>query len=180
MACRNWMLAAVLVAMPAVAEDVAFEGHALQVDGSREARPILRMSGTKYSIPGSATQILGKAVQCVARQPGAITGASVDAEGGRLLADSRADYRQKGQRSVRAKLAVEAGDGNFRVVFTELATSPADARRSWTAGHAAHSCACSARKPSPSAARSSAISGSTTAACCSSIRRTKPTSILAG
>ena len=127
MACRNWVLAVMLVAMPALAEDVAFEGHTLQVDGSREARPILRMSGTKYSISGSATQILGKAVQCVARQPGAITGASVDAEGGRLLADSRADYRQKGQRSVRAKLAVEAGDGNFRVVFTELATSPADA-----------------------------------------------------
>lgn len=82
------MLAAVLVAMPAVAEDVAFEGHALQVDGSREARPILRMSGTRYSIPGSATQILGKAEQCAARQPGAITEASVDAEGGRLLARS--------------------------------------------------------------------------------------------
>ncbi len=121
------MLAAVLVAMPAVAEDVAFEGHALQVDGSREARPILRMSGTRYSIPGSATQILGKAEQCAARQPGAITEASVDAEGGRLLADSRANYRQKGQRSVRARMAVEAGDGNFRVVFTDLATSPADA-----------------------------------------------------
>jgi len=121
------MLAAVLVAMPAVAEDVAFEGHALQVDVSREARPILRMSGTRYSIPGSATQILGKAEQCAARQPGAITEASVDAEGGRLLADSRANYRQKGQRSVRARMAVEAGDGNFRVVFTDLATSPADA-----------------------------------------------------
>ena len=121
------MLAALLVAMPAVAEDVAFEGHALQVDGSREARPILRMSGTRYSIPGSATQILGKAEQCAARQPGAITEASVDAEGGRLLADSRANYRQKGQRSVRARMAVEAGDGNFRVVFTDLATSPADA-----------------------------------------------------
>ena len=121
------MLAGMLVAMPAVAEDVAFQGHVVQVDASREARPILRVGGVKYSIPGSATQILGKAEQCVARQPGAITGASVDAEGGRLLADGRANYRQKGQRSVRARMAVEAGDGNFRVVFSELATSPADA-----------------------------------------------------
>mgnify|MGYP003397913929 FL=1 len=121
------MLAGVLVAMPAVAEDVAFQGHVVQVDASREARPILRVGGVKYSIPGSATQILGKAEQCVARQPGAITGAAVDAEGGRLLADGRANYRQKGQRSVRARMAVEAGDGNFRVVFTELGTSPADA-----------------------------------------------------
>lgn len=121
------MLAAVLVAMPAMAEDVVFEGHTVQVDTSREARPILRMSGTRCSIPGSATQILGKAEQCAARQPGAITAGSVDAEGGRLLADSRANDRQKGQRSVRARMAVEAVDGKFRGVFTELATSPADA-----------------------------------------------------
>ena len=127
MACRTWMLAGMLVAIPAVAEDVVFQGHTMQVDASREARPILGVRGVKYSIPGSATQILGKAEQCAARQPGAITGASVDPDNARLVADSRANYRQKGQRSVRAKLAVEAGDGNFRVVFTELATSPADA-----------------------------------------------------
>lgn len=127
MACRTWMLAGMLVAMPAVAEDVAFEGHTLQVDGSREARPILRMSGTKYSIPGSATQIVGKAEQCAARQAGSITVESVLAESGQLLAGTRADYRQRGQRSVRARMAVEASDGSFRVVFTDLATSPADA-----------------------------------------------------
>lgn len=127
MACRTWMLAGMLVAMPAMAEDVAFQGHTVQVDATREARPILGVRGVKYSIPGSATQILGKAEQCAARQPGAITGASVDPGNARLLADSRANYRQKGQRSVRARLAVEAGDGNFRVVFTELAASPADA-----------------------------------------------------
>ena len=121
------MLAGMLVAMPAMAEDVAFQGHTVQVDATREARPILRVGGVKYSIPGSASQILGKAEQCAARQPVAITGVSVDPDNGRLLADSRANYRQKGQRSVRARMAVEAGDGNFRVVFTELATSPADA-----------------------------------------------------
>ena len=127
MACRTWMLAGMLVAIPALAEDVVFQGHTMQVDASREARPILGVRGVKYSIPGSATQILGKAEQCAARQPGAITGASVDPDNARLVADSRTNYRQKGQRSVRAKLAVEAGDGNFRVVFTDLATSPADA-----------------------------------------------------
>ena len=121
------MLAAMLVAMPAVAEDVVFEGHTLQVDGSSEARPILRMIGTKYSIPGSATQIVGKAEYCAARQPRSITVESVLAESGQLVAGARADYRHRGRRSVRAKLAFEAGDGNFRVVFTDLATSPADA-----------------------------------------------------
>ena len=127
MACRMWMLAGMLVAMPAMAEDVAFQGHTVQVDATREARPILRVGGVKYSIPGSPTQILGKAEQCAALQPGAITGASVDPDNARLVAEGRANYRQKGQRSVRARLTVEAGAGNFRVVFTELATSPADA-----------------------------------------------------
>jgi hypothetical protein len=120
------MLAGMLVAMPALAEDVAFQGHTVQVDASREARPILRLNGVRYSIPGSTTQIIGKAEQCTARQPAAITGQLVDADNARLVADSHADYRQKGRRSVRAKVAVEAGEGNFRVVFTDLATSPAD------------------------------------------------------
>jgi len=127
MACRTWMLAGMLVAMPAMAEDVAFQGHIVQVDATREARPILGVRGVKYSIPGSATQILGKAELCAARQPGAITGASVDPENARLVAESRASYRQKGQRNIKARMAVEAADGNFRVVFTELAASPADA-----------------------------------------------------
>ena len=127
MARKSWMLAGMLVAMPAVAEDVVWQGHTVQVDASREARPILRMSGVKYSIPGSATQIIGTAEQCAAGQSGAITGASREPDNGWLVADSRADYRQKGRRSVKARLAVEAGEGNFRIVFTELATSPADA-----------------------------------------------------
>ena len=127
MACRTWMLAGMLVAMPAVAEDVTFQGHSVQVDASREARPILGVRGVKYSIPGSATQILGKAGQCAARQPAAITGASLDPDNARLVADSRTTYRQKGQRIARARIAVEAGEGSFRVVFSDLATSPADA-----------------------------------------------------
>ena len=52
MGCRNWVLAGMLVAMPALAEDVVFEGHAVEVDASREARPILGMRGKRYSIPG--------------------------------------------------------------------------------------------------------------------------------
>ena len=121
------MLVGMLVAIPAMAEDVAFQGHTVQVDASREARPIQRLGGVKYSIPGSAMQILGKAEQCAARQPVAIAGASVDQDNARLVADSRANYRQNGQRILKARMAVEAGEGNFRVVFTEIAASPADA-----------------------------------------------------
>ena len=110
MASRSWVLAG----MPAMAEDVVFEGHTLEVDASREARPILGMRGTRYSIPGSVQQIVGKAEQCAARQTGALTVESTDADGGKLLASSRAEYRQKGRRSVRARMTLEAGEGNFR------------------------------------------------------------------
>ena len=127
MACRHLVLAGILVAMPAMAEDVAFQGHTVDVDATRESRPILGMRGVKYSIPGSPMQIIGKAQQCAARQAGALTLESVDADGGRLLADARAEYRQKGRRAVRARMTVEAGEGSFRVVFADLTTSPADA-----------------------------------------------------
>ena len=128
---RSWVLAGMLVAMPAQADDVAFGGRTLEVDSGRESRPILGMRGVKYSIPGSAMQIVGKAELCVASQANAISLVSVDAAGGRLLADSRAEYRQKGRRSIRARVTVEAEEGQFRVVFTGLATAQAD-----VAGHA--------------------------------------------
>ena len=127
MASRSWVLAGMLATMPAMAEDVVFEGHTLEVDASREARPILGMRGTRYSIPGSVQQIVGKAEQCAARQTGALTVESTDADGGKLLASGRAEYRQKGRRSVRAPMTLEAGEGNFRVVFSDLATASADA-----------------------------------------------------
>lgn len=127
MASRIWVLAGMLVALPAIAEDVAFQGHTLDVDAARGARPILGMRGVKYSIPGSSMQIIGKAQQCAARQAGAITVGAVDAAGGSLVADSRAEYRQKGRRAVKARMTFEANEGSFRVVFTDLATSPADA-----------------------------------------------------
>ena len=82
MASRSWVLAGMLATMPAMAEDVVFEGHTLEVDASREARPILGMRGTRYSIPGSVQQIVGKAEQCAARQTGALTVESTDADGG--------------------------------------------------------------------------------------------------
>ena len=127
MGCRNWVLAGMLVAMPALAEDVVPEGPAVAGDASREARPILGMRGTRYSIPGSVSQIVGKAEQCATRQPGALTVESVEADAGRLVAGGRAEYRQKGRRSVRARMTLEAGEGTFRVVFNDLATASADA-----------------------------------------------------
>lgn len=119
------MLVLALAAMSADAEEVSFQGHAVEVDGRQPARPVQRLTGTTYSIPGTASQIVGKAELCLAPQK-AGTGAiqSVDRDNGVLLAASRAEYRSKGRtNAVAARLAVEAGAGNFRIVFTDLATS---------------------------------------------------------
>ena len=119
------MLLVAMAALPAIAEDVPFQGHVVEVDGRQPARPVQRVTGTVYSIPGSASQIIGKAEICLSPQK-AGTGAiqSVDGDNGVLLAAARAEYRYKGRtESVAARLAVEAGDGNFRIVFTDLARS---------------------------------------------------------
>ena len=125
MASRGWMLLVAMAALPAIAEDVPFQGHVVEVDGRQPARPVQRVTGTVYSIPGSASQIVGKAELCLSPQK-AGTGAiqSVDRDNGVLLAAARAAYRYKGRtESVDARLAVEAGAGSFRLVFTDLALS---------------------------------------------------------
>ena len=125
MASRGWLLVVAFAAMSVHAEEVGFQGHSVEVDGRQPARPVQRITGTTYSIPGSASQIVGKAEICLSPQK-AGTGAiqSVDRDNGVLQAASRAEYRYKGRtNAVVARLNVEAGAGNFRIVFTDLALS---------------------------------------------------------
>ena len=88
-------------------------------------RPGLQFVGFFDYFDPRRLQIIGKAEICLSPQK-AGTGAiqSVDGDNGVLLAAARAEYRYKGRtESVAARLAVEAGDGNFRIVFTDLARS---------------------------------------------------------
>ena len=117
---RFWLLAAVLAALPAHAEDVPFAGHVLDVDASQEQRTILRMTGTRYGINGSTAQILDKARQCIGSQSG-LTLDPVDPDSSTLSAQGRRDYRQFwSTHSVRTRLTLEASDGHFRIVQSAL------------------------------------------------------------
>lgn len=117
---RYLVLAAVLASIPAAAEEVQFEGHAIEVDASQEARNILRMTGTRYGVRGSAAQIIDKARQCIGSGRG-FTLESTDPANGKLSANGRFDYRQLwSTHSVRARLTIEADDGHFRLVQSEL------------------------------------------------------------
>lgn len=117
---RVWWLAVVLAAFPGQADEVQFEGHVLEVDASQELRPILRMTGARYGINRSAGQILDKARECIGSQPG-LTLDPVEPGGDALSVQGRRDFRQFwSTRSVRTRLTLEASDGHFRIVQSEL------------------------------------------------------------
>ncbi len=122
MSYRNWMLAALLmVSSAAMAEETAFQGHAIEAEGVADARQVLRVRGTRYAIPGTPAQIVGKAQLCLARKDSRAGIVSVDPAGGRLAAVSRVEYRDEPSlRLVKGRLTVEAGDGGFSVVLSNL------------------------------------------------------------
>jgi hypothetical protein len=119
---RRWMMAALLVATPAIAQSMVYDGHSIDVDGSVGARRMAAVRGASYSIPGSTAQTIGKAQACLARADSGVGVVSVDPVGGLLRAVSRTPYAYAGQqRLVRSRWAVEATGGNFRVTFTDFA-----------------------------------------------------------
>lgn len=118
------VIAGALAAGTASAEEIQFDGHVLEIGASGEARPIVRIAGTRYRLGGSTAQIVGKAEACVAAGAG-LELVSADAASGVVSARGAADYRQLWSvRSIRANLQVEASDGYFRIVQTDLVQAP--------------------------------------------------------
>ncbi|MFT4180235.1 MAG: hypothetical protein QM612_12385 [Thermomonas sp.] len=117
---RSLFLIAMLLAVPAVAEDVAFQRHVLDVDTSLEHRPIRGISGTQYAFPGTSGRIMDKAQACMQGVEGLVV-ASSDTEKGRLEVGVRIGYRKRwADRGVASKMTVEAGDGVFRITHSDL------------------------------------------------------------
>jgi len=116
------MLAALLTAQPAMVADATFQGHAIEVDGASNGRPVLRVSGKRFAIPGSPEQIVDRAQACLSRRHSSAGVVSVDRTGGRLVAVSRVPYHEApSPRLVKAWLTVQAGQGHFSVVLSKLA-----------------------------------------------------------
>ena len=137
MARRNWLLAALLVAAPATAEVVEFAGRNVEVDGARAGRPVVRVSGPQYSIPGSAAQIIRKAQICTTQLAGETGIESADPDTGRLVASHRVDYgKRRKPHSVRTQLSVEAADGNLRIILGELGVAQAGIAQTQPNGYA--------------------------------------------
>ena len=121
MAYRHGILLMLLATVPALADDARFPGHAIETDGASDARQVLRARGALYAIPGTPAQIVRKAQICLARPDSGAGIVSVDAEGGRLVAISRMEFRDAGRVGLaKGRLAVEAGEGAFQVVLGNL------------------------------------------------------------
>ncbi|MBN8717180.1 hypothetical protein [Thermomonas sp.] len=115
MKVRILMLAAALVAVSVSAEEVPFKGRTLEVDTGQEARPILKVDGSRYVVPGSREQLVAKARACLAAQEGVSMGA-VDAEQGQLAATMLTGFRASfANQALRTQLAMEVGDGYFHI-----------------------------------------------------------------
>ena len=122
MAYRSLVLAASLLAMPAAAEVVQFQGHAVEVDGASDARRVVAMRSGRYSIPGSPQQVVGKVQACLGRADSGAGIVSVDAANGLLRAVSRTGYRLDGEaRMLRGRWTVEAGEGGMQIAVADLA-----------------------------------------------------------
>ena len=122
---RILILAALLAAGPAMAEDIQYDNHTLQVEDNAELRRILQISGPLYQVRGSSQDLVGKARGCLA----GIRGVSIlDAESDdvAVVSDARFDYRAMfSARSVRSRLSVQVGDGRFQLVHTQLGMAQA-------------------------------------------------------
>lgn len=126
------LLAVVSAGGPALAEDVAFEGRTLQVEpGQDDTRTITRIVGTRYQLNATAVQVIDKARVCLGNQ-GSVAVESGEAGSDQLVANSRVNYRAGwGTRSARSRIDLEASDGYFRIIQSNLGIAQigaADAR----------------------------------------------------
>ena len=115
-----WLMAALLLSTPALAEDVAYKGRTLALDETQASRPILRMTGTKYTIRRDQQELIAKARACLAQTSGATVDA-VDQDAGILTASVRVDYGARFSSYVlHSRMDVNIGDGAFQLVQSQF------------------------------------------------------------
>lgn len=121
MRLRLPILLAVLALIPAVAAEVQFNGHTLEVPDGQDNGPIQRMLGAQYNFPGSAEQIIARAQTCAAGVPG-LTVESADPAGGALVLRVDVEYRSGfSSRRIRSRMGFGAAEAAFRINETEIA-----------------------------------------------------------
>lgn len=125
MKVRSLLLLGVLLASAAFAEEVAYNGRTLEVAADQEAKPILRMQGSHYSISLPPDQVISKAQTCLAAQTGMQVN-STDPSAGQLQAATKLAYRARfSSYTVSSRLTLLATGGGFQITETELGLAAA-------------------------------------------------------
>lgn len=118
---RSLLLAALFTVPPGMAAETTFQGHAVELDDASAVRQVVRVTGTRYAIPGSPEQIVARAQMCLSRKESMAGVVSVDADAGRLTAVSRVEYRDElAPRLARGWITVEAGEGFFSIALSRI------------------------------------------------------------
>lgn len=118
---RSLLLATLFTAPLAMAAEARFQGHAVEWDDASAVHQVLRVTGTRYAVPGSPEQIVGRAQMCLSRKESMAGVVSVDRDAGRLTAVSRVEYRDEpALRLAKGWITVEAGEGFFNVVLSRI------------------------------------------------------------
>ena len=122
---RIMWLAVALAALPAMAEDVPFNGRTLELGAGEDARPILRMLGTQYAIQRNGEDLVEMARRCLAGQGGE-TIEFTDPAQGLLLATIETGFRASfSAQTLRSRLRFEAGEGRFQITESEFTLAQA-------------------------------------------------------
>jgi len=121
MAHGTWMVAALLAAGQVAAAEPELQGHSVEAEGVAEARQLARVRGTRYSIPGTPAQVVGRAQSCLARRESGAGVVSVDGAAGRIVAVSRMPYGgDASPGTVKGRLTLEADAGGFALSLSQL------------------------------------------------------------
>ncbi len=109
-------LAAWAMVTPALADDVSFQGHVLDVDASQSPAVVRTTTGSRYVVAADAATLATRARACLAAQPGVTGVAAADGASGRIEADlavQRISFFSSFR--ARSRIAVETGDQAFQL-----------------------------------------------------------------
>lgn len=120
MKLRLVILAAVLAAAPALAADVTYNGHTLQLADGQDNAPIQRMLGAQYNFPGTAADIITRAQTCATGIAG-LKVESADPATGSLVLRASTEFRSGfSSRPIRSRIDIAAAEAAYVISESEI------------------------------------------------------------
>lgn len=120
MSVRILFFALALATTSAIAEDITYNGRTFEVAADQDAKPIVRMQSSRYSVRLAPEQIIQRAQACLSGQSGAAVD-SADPTKGMLAGHLSNSYRAMfSTHTINSRLLLEAGDGWFQITQSDI------------------------------------------------------------